>query len=157
LVPDRASVVDVCCGPGLFYRKYLAPRGISYTGVDINERFVRSIDAAGATTETLPLGDVVIMQASLYHFLPEAGPIVEKMFVAANQSVVIAEPIRNLAQHPNPLISSVASRLSNADHGAEEPRFTEQTFDDLFEPHRPQLRESFKIPGAREKVYVFDK
>jgi SAM-dependent methyltransferase len=165
LVPDGASVVDVCCGPGVLYRKYLAPRGIRYTGIDINERYIRSIVMAGgqgevadvATLERLPAGDVVVMQASLYHFLPDPRPILEKMVVAAARSVVIAEPIRNLTQHPNRVISSVASRLSNAGFGAEELRFTEERLDDLFEPYRTQLRQAFKIPGEREKVYVFDK
>jgi hypothetical protein len=79
------------------------------------------------------------------------------MFVAATRTVVIAEPIRNLAQHPNRVISSVASRLSNAGQGAEAHRFTEQSLDDLFEAYRPRLRESLKIPGDREKIYIFDK
>jgi SAM-dependent methyltransferase len=81
-VPASASVLELCCGPGTLYRRYLSARTGGYVGVDVNEGFVealrrrgvdaRRIDLADAS-EPLPAADVAIMQASLYHFLPGAA------------------------------------------------------------------------------------
>ncbi len=84
-VPPGASVLELCCGPGTLYRRHLASRASGYIGLDVNERFVsrlrdegidaRLTDLAGSR-DPLPAADVALMQASLYHFLPDAGPIV---------------------------------------------------------------------------------
>ncbi len=42
------------------------------------------------------------MQASLYHFLPDAHEIVERMLAAAGRRVIVSEPVRNLASSQNP-------------------------------------------------------
>jgi len=84
-VPDGASVLELCCGPGTLYLRHLRGRTRGYVGVDVNPRFVtrlrrrgvdaRRLDLAHDTaTDALPSADVVILQASLYHFLPKAPP-----------------------------------------------------------------------------------
>src|SRR5947209_7260452 len=91
LVLDGASVVELCCGPGLLYLDHLRARGIDYLGLDVNPRFVAALRAAGARAECrdvadgrpLPEGDILIMQASLYQFLPDPNPVVEAMLDAA--------------------------------------------------------------------------
>jgi SAM-dependent methyltransferase len=164
LVPEGASVLDLCCGPGVLYGRYLRARGVDYTGLDINPQFiarVRRMGARGAVWDLhddrpLPRADVVLMQASLYHFLPDAAPVVARMRRAARQSVVIAEPVRNLSSSRLGMLRALAQRQTNAGLGAEVRRFTERSLDAFLASHRLEPRESFLIPGGRERIVVLD-
>ncbi len=164
-VPEGATVVDVCCGPPILYRRLLREKGVRYTGVDINARFIAQVRDAGghgercdvATTATLPVGDIVVMHASLYHFLPDPAPIVAKLYAAAQRRVVVAEPIRNLAASTNPVVAAVARRVARPAGADAAHRFTEATLDAVFEPYAACVEESFVLSGGREKVYVLAK
>jgi SAM-dependent methyltransferase len=160
-VPPGSTVLELCCGPATLYRRYLRARAGSYIGLDVNERFVaqlrrdsvdaRRVDLARAD-EPLPGADVVIMQASLYHFLPDAQPIVDRMLTAARDRVIVSEPIRNLASSGLPLVGKLGRRAADPGVGGHAHRFTEATLDRLMEPH--SVLDAFLIPGGREKVYV---
>jgi SAM-dependent methyltransferase len=160
-VPDGASVLELCCGPGTLYFRHLRGRVGSYTGLDVNEGFVsllrrRGVDAhvtdLANSDAALPPADVVLMQASLYHFLPDAHTLVERMIGAARDRVVISEPIRNLASSDFPLVGLLGRRAADPGVGGHADRFTESTFDALME--RYEVSAAFLIPGGREKVYV---
>src|SRR4051812_13722935 len=79
LIPERSSVVDLCCGPGVLYERYLKAKAVRYTGLDLNERFVARVDRLGGVGvvrdlndgRPFPEADTVVMQASLYQFLPD--------------------------------------------------------------------------------------
>jgi hypothetical protein len=162
LIPQGAEVVDVCCGSARLYHGYLRQKAVRYTGLDLNARFIASLLRRGGhgqvwdlqSEQSLPAADYVLMQASLYQFLPNASPIVDRMLRAAREQVIIAEPIRNLASSNIPLLSWFARRGTDPGHGDKPHRFTEQTLDDFFTCYAPRLRRSFLIPGGREKVYV---
>jgi hypothetical protein len=165
LIPDGATVLDVCCGPAILYRRYLRSKSVHYTGLDVNDRYVRSLAAAGGRGEvcdvgqapSLPRAEIVLMQASLYHFLPNAQPMVEKMLCSTTRRVIISEPVRNLADSSNRVIASTAKWLTNAGDGPQRNRFTEVTLDELFAPYQSLISRSFLIPGGREKVFVLEK
>ncbi len=160
-VPQGASVLELCCGPGTLYFRHL--RAHPYIGLDVNPGFVerlrrkgvdaRVVDLAGGD-EPLPDADVALIQASLYHFLPDADAIVDRMLVAAHDRVIVSEPIRNLASSRAPVIGSLGQRAADPGTGGHEHRFNEDTLDRLMERYRPSLIEAFAIPGGREKVYV---
>ncbi|MGI8505472.1 MAG: class I SAM-dependent methyltransferase [Solirubrobacteraceae bacterium] len=162
-----ASVLELCPGPGALFERHLRDRAGTYTGVDVNEAFVQRLGAMGADAlrldlnqaGELPEADVVIMQASLYHFLPNADAIVERMLVAARERVIVAEPIRNVASSRLPVLALLGRR--GTDPGAGEDshaeRFNEQTLDRLMERYAPLTVAAFKIPGGREKVFVLDR
>src|SRR6185369_13287964 len=105
LIPSGSSVLDLCCGPAILYHRYLRAKSVRYTGLDINQKFIDRLIRSGGLgklwdlrgDEPLPAADYVIMQASLYHFLPDPSTIVNRMLQAAHKRVIIAEPIRNLA------------------------------------------------------------
>lgn len=163
LIPAGASVLDVCCGPGILYQRYLRSKTVSYTGLDINEKFVRDVISYGAqgwvqnlcSDDPLPDADYVVMQASLYHFLPNAGPIVTRMVAAARTAVIIAEPIRNLSNSRVRLLSWLARNITNPGSGAPPQRFTEATLAELFSQLDLVESKTFLIGGGRERVYVF--
>jgi SAM-dependent methyltransferase len=165
MIPANASVLDVCCGPGILFERHLRRKGVDYLGLDINPRFVERVRRRGGGAmlwdlhrdEPLPTADYVTMQASLYQFLPDAAPIVERMCHAARECLIIAEPIRNLADSAWPWLATMAQRSTDPGLGSRPRRFTEATLDDLFRSLRMPLSRSFLIPGGREKVYVLDK
>jgi SAM-dependent methyltransferase len=164
LIPRGASVLDLCCGPGFLYERHLRCKGVEYTGLDINPRFIARVKRCGGVgrgvdlreDRPLPQADYVIMQASLYHFLPEAGLIVSRMREAARKRVVIAEPIRNWATSRNRFLATLARRQTDPGLGTYPRRFTEPLLDALFSALSVEPRRSFLIPGGREKVYLFD-
>jgi SAM-dependent methyltransferase len=162
LIPRGARVLDVCCGPGLLYERRLREKGVEYTGLDVNPAFVRRVERLGgrgilgdlSRDEGLPSAEFVVMQASLYQFLPDASAVACRLLDAATRAVVLAEPVRNLATSGRPLLARIGRLATDAGRGATPWRFTERTLDDLVAslPTRP-LR-GFLIPGGREKVYL---
>ncbi len=162
-VPAGASVLELCCGPGTLYRRYLRDRASSYVGLDVNEGFVaalrrvgvdaRRLDLASAG-EPLPPADVAIIQASLYHFLPDAARIVDRMLEAARERAIVSEPIRNLATSGLPVVGRLGRRAADPGVGGHGERFTETRLDQLMERYSTRILTTFLIPGGREKVYV---
>jgi hypothetical protein len=164
LIPDGCSVLDLCCGPATLYCRYLKHKRVSYTGLDINARFVARVSASGgvgllwnlAEERPLPQAEYVIMQASLYHFLPDASSVVERMLAAAERQVLIAEPIRNVLNSRLPILAGLARKFTNPGTGDQLHRFDEARLDGLLEIYRQrgQVVQTRLIAGGREKLYV---
>jgi SAM-dependent methyltransferase len=164
LIPAGSSVVEVCCGPGILFSRYLKGKGVAYTGLDINLRFIAQVNRSAGRGlvwdvrghQPLPHADSVVMQASLYQFLPDAEPVVRRMLAAAQSQLIIAEPIRNLSDSRLGLLAACARRQTDAGLGATPLRFTEQTLAAFFDRLALQPCHRSLIPGGREAVYVFD-
>jgi SAM-dependent methyltransferase len=164
LIPGGSSVLELCCGPGLLHERYLRDKGVDYTGLDINHRFIARVCRRGGrgivrdlhVDGPLPPADVVVMQASLYQFLPDAAPVVRRMLAAAREQVIIAEPVRNLSCSRFSVLAALARRQADAGQGNRPLRFTRETLAAFFEGLALRPRRLFPIPGGREVVYVFD-
>jgi hypothetical protein len=162
LIPPGSNVLDACCGPALLYSRYLRAKSVQYTGLDINEKFIEQLIKRGGngrmwdlrSEEPLPSADYVIMQASLYHFLPDASKVVNRMLQAARRQVIIAEPIRNLTTSNSGLLSRLGRLLTNPGSGEQPLRFTEGSLSTFFSFYGSRVVQSFAIAGGREKVYV---
>jgi SAM-dependent methyltransferase len=164
-VPEGSSVLELCCGPGTLYTRHLRGHAGHYIGLDVNGKFIEGLRRAGVDARRIDLAsdgrklpdtDVVIMQASLYHFLPQAHEIVERMIGAARDRVIISEPIRNLSSSELPVIGTLGRRAADPGVGGHAQRFTEMTLDQLMQLHRSRVLKSSLIPGGREKLYVLD-
>ena len=162
-VPDGASVLELCCGPARLYERELRGRIGPYVALDASERFVarlrrRGVDArrADVATAELPVADVVVMQASLYHFLPAADAIVRRMRAAARASVIVAEPVRNLASSRLGLVARLGARRRRDRRRRAGPALRRRL------AGRAHARPEFAgavafhapIPGGREHLYV---
>ena len=164
LIPQGSSVLDLCCGPALLYRRYLRAREVHYRGLDINTRFIEQLIKRGVTAqlwdlrsdEPLPPADYVIMQASLYHFLPDASRVVNRMLQAARERVIIAEPVRNFATSHSRLLSLLGRLFTSPGAGEHRLRFTEASLADFFSGYASYVVEFFAIAGGREQVYVLN-
>ncbi len=165
LIPAGSNVLDLCCGPALLYHRYLRSKAVQYTGLDINANFIARLIRRGGSGQVwdlrsdkaLPSADYVIMQASLYHFLPDASQVLDRMLQAARKRVIIAEPIRNLATSDSQLLSLLGRLFTNPGVGEHNLRFTEASLADFFSGYASHVVESFSIAGGREHVYVLSK
>ncbi len=163
-VPEGSHVVEVCAGDAYLYRHFLKQRQVTYIGLDSSPAFVKSAQAQGldfrlfdALHDPIPAADVVILQASLYHFPDTAITLIQRMLDAARVKVIISEPVRNLAQSKHPLIARLARWSTRAPGGRAAPhRYNAESFRALVEQF-PQCREVFMEPGDREMVAIFEK
>jgi len=164
LIPAQSSVLDLCCGPAVLYHRYLRQKSIGYTGLDLSGAFVKRLNQRGAHgrvwdlhgDETLPTADYVIMQASLYQFLPDPQPVVDRMLRAARKQVILAEPIRNIASSKVAPLAFLGRHFTDPGDGQSAHRFTEESLDRFFSRYASRLNETFSIPGGREKVFVLN-
>jgi hypothetical protein len=146
------------------YRRYLRNKNIRYRGLDINPKFIRYLTKRGIAGEVwdlrndraLPQADYVIMQASLYHFLPVASAIVDRMLTAATRQVIIAEPVRNLANAKAKMVRHLARLLTDPGLGPQGSRFSEGSLDELAARYTTRLQASFLTAGGREKICLFE-
>ena len=76
------------------------------------------------------------------------------MLSAARDRVIVSEPVRNLASSKMPLVGRLGRRGTDPGGGGHDQRFTVQTLDRLMAHYDDRIRNSFLIPGGREKVYV---
>jgi len=90
----------------------------------------------------------------LYHFLPDAARVVDRMLSAALLQVIIAEPVRNLASSDNPILRFAGRLLTNPGSGDQPDRFTESSLAEFFKQYGSHVQRSMPIPGSREMVYV---
>jgi SAM-dependent methyltransferase len=163
LVPPSCTVLELCCGPATLYQRCLRGRVSGYIGIDVNPGFVamlrrRGIDARrldlAAPDGELPHADVAIIQASLYHVLPHAEQIVDRMLAAARQRVIVSEPVRNLATSNVRILRLIGRRAADPGPGGHATRFDERSLQALMDRYRERVVKSFAIPGGRERVFV---
>ena len=160
-VPDGASVLELCCGPARLYLRELRGRIGSYVALDASATFVdrlrrRGVDArlADVATAPLPVADIVIMQASLYQFLPDAEAMLRRMRAAARRSVVVAEPVRNLASSRIGVVARLGAGGAATAQGAQRRRFDAGSLRALMAGFGDAVVFDAPAPGAREHVYV---
>jgi SAM-dependent methyltransferase len=160
-IPDGASVLELCCGPGRLYLRELRGRIGSYVALDASARFVerlrrRGVDArrADVATADLPAADVVVMQASLYQFLPDAEALVRRMRAAAGTAVIVSEPVRNLASSRLGVVARLAAGGAATADGAQAQRFDAASLQALMAPFGDAVLFQGPVPGGREHVYV---
>lgn len=160
-VPDGASVLELCCGPARLYLRELRGRIGSYVAMDASALFVdrlrrRGVDArrADVATAELPVAEIVVMQASLYHFLPDAEGMLRRMRAAAIRSVVVAEPVRNLASSRLGLVARLGAGAAATAQGAQAQRFDAESLRELMARFGDAVQSCEPAPGGREHVYV---
>jgi hypothetical protein len=148
----------------LLYTRYLKQKNIRYTGLDINPGFVERVIAKGGESavwdmrkdKPLPEADYVIMQASLYHFLTNVTPLVDKLIAEARKNVFVTEPVKNLSDSPNKWVAWLAKHAANPGTHHQFHRFNETTLAKAFQPYHEKdlVEEVISIAGGREKLYV---
>ena len=162
-IPQGVSVIDVCCGDCYLYHKYLKFKDVKYLGLDVNTAFVSNalkkklnVRLFDINVDTIPTAEYIIMQSSLYQFIPDEKLILEKLFRSATKAVIVAEPIRNLSTSDNLFIASIAKTIGRLITGSTAMRFNEQSLTKLFNTYGEQLKSKFQTKGGRELVAIFE-
>ena len=139
MIRKGSVVIDVACGDAGIARRL---KDVRYVGVDVSPVFIDALKRRGLegrvidlTRDEPPTGDVVCLLGALYQFLPDAGPVVERLRRAARSHVVLAEPYRNLAQSKNPLVAAIARRATNPGVDSSTHRFDEASLRALLVRH----------------------
>jgi hypothetical protein len=163
-IPDGAHIIDLCCGDCYIYTHYLRRKQVDYLGLDLAPRFIQSARSRGTLArqfdvwnDPIPIADIVMMQASLYQFIPHADQILGRMLASARQKVLIAEPVKNLSSSNNPLLAFIGRLGTRPGAKAEAyagKRFVQQSLTGLFNA-TGMLEKMFFIPGEREMIGVF--
>jgi Methionine biosynthesis protein MetW len=161
LIADGSEVFEACAGDGYLYRRYLRQRPVSYRGGDVNEGFIahakrRNIPMARVDIleGEIPEADIVILQGSLYQFMPNHAVVVDKLLRAARRSLIISEPVRNLARNAPKAIAWFAQRSTSPGDGAKPLRFDEASLDAFFlGQYADRIQHQSLIPGGRDKLF----
>jgi glycosyltransferase involved in cell wall biosynthesis len=161
LIPNGASVVEVCCGPGNLY-PLLQAKSCQYLGLDFNGHFViagrkRGIDlrAFDVLSEEVPPADYVVMCSSFCHFYRSQDHVFPKLLRAARRAVIISEPIRNKTNSSVRLLGRIANRLTNPGVGEYDYRFTLEQFRAFAIKH--SVSDFIHTPGEPNAIAVFNK
>jgi glycosyltransferase involved in cell wall biosynthesis len=160
LIPEGASVLDVCCGDARLFTSHLKNKHVDYVGLDINRTMAARAKTAGADMRTfdielrddLPKADFVVMQGSLYQFIPSHGSILKKLAAASRRALIITEPVRNWTSSTSLPARIAGKTLTNPGTGPKAQRFTPESLDGALKPYEIRKRET--ICGGREMIFV---
>jgi len=162
LIPDGITLFEVCSGDCRIYTHYLCKRDIQYCCGDINQNFINYARRKGIDCRYLdlnedfvPSADIILMQASLYQFIPNQKIIVDKLLASARKWLILAEPVRNLSTSSSPIIAALAKINADPGTGNKSYRFNEQTLDDFIKREYAELIDQEKLTSkSREKIFV---
>jgi len=161
LIPNGASVVELCCGTGSLYRDHLRQKSIDYCGLDFNGHFVRSMQRRGLNAriinlleEDVPSADYIVMCSSFMYFCGHEERVLGKLRRAARRRVIISEPVRNLSQHGFRLLGRGVNALTRAGVGDHTYRFDLESFQRFAE--RTGASDLRYEPGSRNAVALFE-
>lgn len=161
-VPAGAKVVDVCAGPGTLWNECLREKRVAYLALDFNGHFVMSARRRGAHArwfdlrrEEVPEADVVVLGSSLYHFRPHEDALLARLLRSARHSVIVSEPVVNVASQGPRWMRRLAARLTDPGSGAPRERFDREEFEAFANRNGAAIFEY--VPGARNALAVFEK
>jgi len=130
LTVNERSVLELCFGDTVF-AEHCRRQGRTWTGLDVNERFIARAMEQGFDAHLLdlrhavdlPVSDVCVMIGSLYHFHENLPELFERI-KAVSGRFLISEPVRNWT-HGNALLRGLARWGTRVGADAETFRFDE--------------------------------
>jgi hypothetical protein len=163
-IPAGAEVVDVCAGDCYLYRRFLKEKHVRYIGLDLSSPFVKWACGRGIRAlqfdlwkNEIPEADYVVMQSSLYQFIPREKWVIAKLLKAARKTAVVSEPVRNLSSSNIRWVADLSRILTRPMGGASSyrgQRFNPSSLSELFHSF-PEFQKSCLIPGGREMLGIF--
>jgi hypothetical protein len=105
-------------------------------------------------SDEIPPADIVLMQGSLYQFIPEEKNIIRRMLDASRKMVLLAEPVHNRAHSKNWMIRYVSQYAVNPGTGHKTERFNEQSLLECFRSFS-ELKKTIKV--GKEIIGIFEK
>jgi hypothetical protein len=145
---DGKKVTELCFGDTVI-ADHCRKNGISWSGLDIHEPFVKNAANKGFKAEKsdirtlsgFPPADTCIISGSLYHFHDALEPLLGKMLASA-PLIIISEPVRNLSDNPG-IIGKLAKASATVDGEPQHFRYTDKTLPEALEKLSKKL--NFRI------------
>jgi hypothetical protein len=163
-IPGNCELLELCMGDAYFYLNYLQKKNIHYKCADINPIFVKAAWNKGLNatqmnivTDPIPKSDFILMQASLYHFIPNEKKIIDKLLNACNKSVILSENVENLSNSASGLKSWIGTFLSKAKSGQSRIKFTRETLKKALEPYSSHIKVWEETSDNKEVVIILEK
>jgi hypothetical protein len=163
-IPENCELLELCMGDAFFYQHYLQKKNINYKCADINPVFVKAAKRKGLDAQLLdvysdpiPKADYILMQASLYHFIPDEKQIINKLLDACSKSLIISENVENLSNESSKLKSHLGTYLSKAKTGQSKIKFTRETLAKSFSAHKKHIEIWEELPENKEVIIVLRK
>ena len=163
VIIENSSVVDVCCGDS-YLHSIFKKKNIDYLGLDFNPTFInysikRGINARlfNIYEDAIPHADYIILQASLYQFIPNHIQILQKLYQSADQYLIIAETMKSYGGSNNKFISAIGKFLNNPGDGMKVERFSLSTFKKAMEPFQENIENEYFICGNIDYMVVIRK
>jgi hypothetical protein len=161
LIEPGSEVFEACAGDGHLYERYLRSKAIRYSGGDINDVFLKHarrrnlpIVALDLLVDSIPVADYVVIQASLYQFIPGHARVIERLLCSARRTLIVAEPVVNLASSSSSWVRWLAQRSANPGDGHKAARFDEASLDAALRgDFADRIESSATIAGGRERLY----
>lgn len=153
------TIVELCFGD-IHIAGECKKRGVTWIGIDINEKFVNFALKKGfhaikddlILMETLPLSDLCIISGSLYHFHDDIDSILNKMLVSS-QRIIISEPVVNWSSKKG-IIGKISRKHTNAGKGAESFRFDKQSMIDTLDSLKNKLNFAYRIISIKRDMII---
>ena len=161
-IPHGSSVTELCAGFGDLYMQALRLKEVDYTGYDLNARFVKfgkkrglNLILADINAAKLGLSDYVIIQSSLYQFIPYHKQLIDRALTLARKQVIVTEPVRNLSDSSIALVAWIAKRSANPGTGHKSARFNLESAQSFFHSNYDDLIvKECLIAGNQELLVV---
>ena len=165
MIPEGAEVLELCAGDCRLYEKYLRVKKCKYLASDINKNFIRyarrkkiNVKKINLFKDKIPKSDFIVIQASLYQFIPNHKIICDKILNSTKKKLIISESIiRNLATSNNPVISFIAKRINNPGDGYKTERFNEKMLERFTEAELHKMGEPELILLIRKLAIRYEK
>ncbi|MDQ3048439.1 MAG: hypothetical protein M3R27_12895 [Bacteroidota bacterium] len=156
---NSGSVTELCFAD-TFIAECCREKGITWTGIDIHEGFVRSAikknynAVAGDlnSMETFPEADTCIIAGSLYHFHENIESFFKKMLHCAPR-IIISEPVMNLSSR-NGIIGKLAQLSASVNGENHSFRYTEESLTDLLNRLSIKLNFQYNIESRSGKDLI---
>lgn len=159
LTASERSVLELCFGDTVF-AELCRRQGRTWTGLDVNERFVARAAANGYDAHLLdlrhaadlPTCDVCVMIGSLYHFHAQLPELFERI-KAVSGRFLISEPVQNWT-HGNALLRGLARRGTRVGPDAETFRFNEASLRASLEALRGRVGFRYRVIHVARDMIV---
>ena len=153
------KATEICFGDTII-AEYCSGNAISWTGIDINENFVKKAIKKGYKAEqadvqkldTFPLGDVCILSGSLYHFHEDTEELFRKMLECAPQ-IILSEPVINISNTKG-IIGKLAKASANVKGQKQAFRYTLHSLTDELNHLSKKLNFNYKVIEQFDKDLI---
>ncbi len=150
-------VLDIGCGD--CYLSRYVPKA-NYSGLDINETFVRFAQKKGLNVnrfdlrrDPIPETEIIVLSNVLHQLYPQHEKILENIVRSAGKKAIVCEPMHHVASSSNRFISWFARKMNDPGYGSPVKRLSREELFALFERYHVTRIE---VVG-REAIAVFEK